>query len=226
MPGLAELMPNPLPSAAVRQPLVALLEAQLGLKVAELQHFSCGVSSGVSSGVSNGVSNGVDVREQLSEEQRRLKRLKERRWELAMLLQRSRRECGKADLRCLALLRELKALRAQQTKLELLRGDYLQTKGTAMLLKARLEELTLLVDTYSPEHLEAHRKIRSQLQDALTQTQSELAALRESLGNFVAVGPQLVAMAEEYRRLRDEIQHRQWALQQLRDNGEVNEEQQ
>lgn len=219
VPGLADLMPHPPLPLAVRRPLLELLEAQMGLKVAELQHYSHGVSNGAGCGVGHGAGS---VREELLQEQCRLRRLKERRWQLLVLLERNCRGCVQAQLRCSVLLGQLKALQAQQAKVERCRGRYLQAKAAAMLLKARLEELTLLAETYSPEHLEAHSRIRSHLQAALSRTQTELEGLREALGTLVAIGPHLVATAEEYRQLRDDIRHRQWALQHLGGRGDIN----
>ena len=60
----------------------------------------------------------------------------------------------------------------------------------------------------------------------MTRSHSELAALREALGTMVAIGPGLVAMADEYRQLRDDIRHRQWALQHLGDKRDSSGEQQ
>ena len=70
--------------------MLELLEAQMGLKVAELQHYSHGVSNGAGCGVGHGAGS---VREELLQEQCRLRRLKERRWQLLVLLERNCRGC-------------------------------------------------------------------------------------------------------------------------------------
>ncbi|XP_016161248.1 PREDICTED: HAUS augmin-like complex subunit 4, partial [Ficedula albicollis] len=64
--------------------------------------------------------------------------------------------------RCLALLSQLCSLRQLQAHLDEGRGRYLQAKGGATLLKSRLEELRVLLDTYPAPTVEAHRRIRWQ----------------------------------------------------------------
>ncbi|XP_015706131.1 HAUS augmin-like complex subunit 4 isoform X1 [Coturnix japonica] len=106
---------------------------------------------------------------------------------------------------CVSLLLSLVSVRCRRRRVELRRHLYLQAKATAMLLKARLEELTLLLDTYSPEHVEAHGNIRSLLEAALSGSQLELASLRVTLGSYESLGPVMADAAQQYRDLRDRI---------------------
>ncbi|KAM6188359.1 protein arginine N-methyltransferase 5 isoform 3-T3 [Sarcoramphus papa] len=78
------------------------------------------------------------------------------------MLERQRRACPQVLGRCGALLGRLAGERCAgaQAELDRHRAEYLEAKGAAMLLKIRLEELTVLLDTYPPEKVEAHRRIR------------------------------------------------------------------
>ncbi|XP_076220261.1 HAUS augmin-like complex subunit 4 [Aptenodytes patagonicus] len=85
-----------------------------------------------------------------------------------------------------------------------------------MLLKIRLEELTVLLDTYPPAKVEAHRRIRAALEGALGRAAGEASGARAALAAFGGLGPQFGALAGEYGRLRERLGHRRWALRQLR----------
>uniref|UniRef100_A0A8B9VJE2 Uncharacterized protein n=1 Tax=Anas zonorhyncha TaxID=75864 RepID=A0A8B9VJE2_9AVES len=127
--------------------------------------------------------------------------------------------------RCGALLGRLQEERAAGAELERRRGLYLEAKGAATLLKIRLEELTLLLDTYRPEVLEAHRVIRSRLEAELSRAEAELSGAREALGALRALGPGFQEAAAEYGRLRERLRHRRWALRQLhRHDGDVSDD--
>ncbi|XP_072705369.1 HAUS augmin-like complex subunit 4, partial [Ciconia boyciana] len=120
--------------------------------------------------------------------------------------------------RCGALLGRLagEGCAGAQAELDRRRADYLEAKGAAMLLKIRLEELTLLLDTYPPEKVEAHRRIRAVLEAASERAAGEAAGARAALAAFGGLGPRFEALAGEYGRLRERLAHRRWALRQLR----------
>ncbi|XP_015706132.1 HAUS augmin-like complex subunit 4 isoform X2 [Coturnix japonica] len=138
-------------------------------------------------------------------ERSRLRRMKERKWELMGQLEECKAACTQSHSSCVSLLLSLVSVRCRRRRVELRRHLYLQAKATAMLLKARLEELTLLLDTYSPEHVEAHGNIRSLLEAALSGSQLELASLRVTLGSYESLGPVMADAAQQYRDLRDRI---------------------
>nr|XP_042700863.1 HAUS augmin-like complex subunit 4 [Chrysemys picta bellii] len=100
--------------------------------------------------------------EGLAAEQRRLQAAQNRCRELMGLLERQKAAYPQALLRCLGVLRRLAQEHrlGTQAQLDRLNTHYLEVKCSAMFLKIRLEELSVLLDTYSPEKVEAHRAIR------------------------------------------------------------------
>ncbi|GAB0202265.1 HAUS augmin-like complex subunit 4 [Grus japonensis] len=103
-----------------------------------------------------------------------------------------------------------------QAELDGRRAEYLEVKGAAMLLKIRLEELGVLLDTYPPDKVDAHRRIRAGLEAESERAAAQASGLRAALAAFGELGPEFGALAGEYGRLRERLGHRRWALRQLR----------
>ncbi|XP_068777934.1 HAUS augmin-like complex subunit 4 [Struthio camelus] len=206
---LAPLLPPAQERAEVRARLLPELERRLRDEVLELRSY-------------HGGGGGGDVGEAVAGERRRLRRAQARGRELAELLERQRGAYPQALGRCGELLGRLAREQrlGAQAPLDRRRADYLEAKGAAMLLKIRLEELTLLLDTYPAEKVEAHRVIRAALEEALGRAEAELGAARAALGAFGALGPGFGALAREYGRLRQLARQRRWALRQLRSPGD------
>ncbi|KAM9584571.1 HAUS augmin-like complex subunit 4 [Morphnus guianensis] len=158
------------------------------------------------------------VAEGLAAEHHRLRRARRRHRSLSQLLERQRRAYPQVLGRCRALLARLAGERfaGAQAELDRRRAEYLEAKGTAVLLKIRLEELNVLLDTYPPEKVEAHRRIRAALEAARERAAGEAAGARAALAAFGGLGPRFGALAGEYGRLRERLGHRRWALRQLR----------
>lgn len=101
----------------------------------------------------------------------------------------------------------------------------------------RLEELSVLVDTYSPEKVEVHRAIRyggvpvgrggalagthpsplprASLQGAVQQQEQELATARKILAAYESLGPEFEGLVQEYAQLCGSIENKRWALQEF-----------
>ncbi|XP_072777406.1 HAUS augmin-like complex subunit 4 [Taeniopygia guttata] len=125
-------------------------------------------------------------------------------------------EYPQALRRCLSLLSQLRLLGALQTHLDEGRGRYLLAKGGAVLLKSRLEELHILLDTYPAPTIEAHRRIRAGLCGARDAAQAEAAILGAELEALRGCGPEFRDLALEFGRIRRESEQKGWALRQLR----------
>uniref|UniRef100_A0A8C3MQB2 Uncharacterized protein n=1 Tax=Geospiza parvula TaxID=87175 RepID=A0A8C3MQB2_GEOPR len=148
-------------------------------------------------------------RERLRRERLRQRRLREEaeklRWKYPQVLQR-----------CVSLLSQLRLQGALQAGLDGGRGRYLLAKGGAVLLKSRLEELQILLDTYPAPTIEAHRRIRAGLAEARRDAEAEAAILRAELAALRGLGPEFRALALELGRIRQELAQKGWALRQLR----------
>ncbi|XP_067173277.1 HAUS augmin-like complex subunit 4 [Apteryx mantelli] len=229
---LAELRRGPAPPppppaqdrAQLRARLLPELERRLRDEARELRGYHGGGAGSAPGGdVSGDVIADVtgDVSEALAGERQRLGAARARSRELAELLERQREAYPQALGRCAALLGLLGRARlpGAAEALSRRRAAYLEAKGAATLLKIRLEELTLLLDTYPPEKVEAHRLIRAALEGALGGRRRRRGAARAALGAFGALGPGFGALAQEYGRLRQRGRLRRWALRQLRPPG-------
>ncbi|XP_069633933.1 HAUS augmin-like complex subunit 4 [Haliaeetus albicilla] len=213
-PAFAPLLPPPKDPTLLRARLLPQLEHRLAEKVEELSSYHKGPppSPPAPQNPPRGVAEG------LAAEHHRLRRARHRGRSLSRLLERQRRAYPQVLGRCRALLARLAGERfaGAQAELDRRRAEYLEAKGTAVLLKIRLEELNVLLDTYPPEKVEAHRRIRAALEAAGERAAGEAAGARAALAAFGGLGPRFGALAGEYGRLRERLGHRRWALRQLR----------
>nr|XP_048676600.1 HAUS augmin-like complex subunit 4 [Caretta caretta] len=155
--------------------------------------------------------------EGLAAEQRRRQAARSRRRDLMGLLERQRAAYPQVLLHCLGLLQRLAQEHrlGSQAALDRLNTHYLEVKCSAMFLKIRLEELSVLVDTYSPEKVEVHRAIRASLQGAVQQQEQELATARKILAAYESLGPEFEGLVQEYAQLCGSIENKRWALQEF-----------
>ncbi|XP_074387963.1 HAUS augmin-like complex subunit 4 [Zonotrichia albicollis] len=121
-----------------------------------------------------------------------------------------------ALLRCVSRLCQLRLQGALQARLDGGRGRYLLAKGEAVLLKSRLEELKVLLDTYPAPTIEAHRRIRAELSEARSAAEAEAAILGAELATHRQLGPEFRDLALELGQIRQELAQKRWALRQLR----------
>nr|XP_032625188.1 HAUS augmin-like complex subunit 4 isoform X1 [Chelonoidis abingdonii] len=83
------------------------------------------------------------------------------------------------------------------------------------ILKIRLEELNVLLDTYSPERVEVHRAIRASLQGGVQQQEQELATAQKILATYESLGPEFEGLVQEYAQLCGGIENKRWALHEF-----------
>uniref|UniRef100_A0A6J0UXK9 HAUS augmin-like complex subunit 4 n=1 Tax=Pogona vitticeps TaxID=103695 RepID=A0A6J0UXK9_9SAUR len=150
----------------------------------------------------------------LVEEKQRLQEAQDRHEELVGLLEQQKMAYPQVLLRCLAILKRLarECRLGSQSQLDSLNTQYLEMKCSAMFLKIRLEELSILLETYTPEKVDVHRKMRDSLQATLSQEEQDLATSQKILSNYEVLGPEFEELVKEYARLQAVIENRRWVL--------------
>ncbi|XP_064331663.1 HAUS augmin-like complex subunit 4 isoform X1 [Phalacrocorax carbo] len=231
-PALASLLPPAEDPSLLRARVLPVLERHLAHKVQEVARYYSGGTAAPQnpspapqdpssapqdpSSAPPGPPKGVA--EALADDQSRLRRARIRSRRLEQLLAQQRGAYSQVLGRCAALLGRLagESCAGARAELDGHHAEYLEAKGVAVLLKVRLEELRLLLDTYPREKVEAHRLIRAGLEAGLERAAAEASQARAALEAFEALGPTFAAMAAEYGRLQERLRHRRWALRQLR----------
>ncbi|XP_075999930.1 HAUS augmin-like complex subunit 4 isoform X2 [Genypterus blacodes] len=102
-----------------------------------------------------------------------------------------------------------------QTDLDKKKLDYFEGKCELVLQKIRTEMLEIQLDTYTADSISAHRKIRDKLESELKACQVEKQSVEFKLASFEILGKEFEALAEEYCRLRQEIEMKSWALKEF-----------
>ncbi|KAM9329587.1 HAUS augmin-like complex subunit 4 [Gastrophryne carolinensis] len=153
----------------------------------------------------------------LEDEKRRLQTEQEKHQEMGASLAKQQEMYPHVLLRCLYLLRQAASdLRLQaQSDIDRMNAEYLEAKSNALFLKLRMEELQVLTDTYTPEKIDIHRHIRSNLEAAVKTEKNELAASKQILASYEFLGAKFEELVQEYTRLRDKIKDNRWAVQEL-----------
>uniref|UniRef100_A0A8C8RSG4 HAUS augmin-like complex subunit 4 n=1 Tax=Pelusios castaneus TaxID=367368 RepID=A0A8C8RSG4_9SAUR len=215
IPDLLQLQPPSQDLAALEQRLPQEVEERLRRKVLALLSYYQPESDSAGEAARRAML--WTLAEGLAAEQQHLQVAWDRHRELTGLLERQRATYPQVLLRCLDLLRRLAEEHrlGAQAQLDQLNTHYLEAKCNAMFLKIRLEELSILVDTYLPETVPAHRAIRAGLQDAVQQQEQELAAARELLDTYESLGPEFEGLVQEYGWLCGQVENKRWALQEL-----------
>ncbi|XP_067296462.1 HAUS augmin-like complex subunit 4 [Pseudorasbora parva] len=155
--------------------------------------------------------------ELLDAEQKKAKSLAEKNRENATSLQRQTHaylsellKCMKT-LQCLVLDLRLKA----QKDLDRKKIEYFEAKCEIGLQKIRAEMLEVQLDTYTRDKIAAHRKITEKLKSELKTSEMDRQVVESKLKSFEIYGRDFQALAEEYSRLRQEIDTKSWALKEF-----------
>lgn len=154
---------------------------------------------------------------QVMEDKKRVESLKERVREKTILLQRQTRLYLSELIKCIQLLQTLlldHRLKIQ-TDLDKKKLDYFEGKCELVLQKIKSEMVDVQLDTYTPDTISAHRKIRDKLESELKSCQEEKQSVEMKLASFELLGKEFQALAEEYCRLRREIDMKNWALKEF-----------
>ncbi|KAJ6653049.1 hypothetical protein lerEdw1_010135 [Lerista edwardsae] len=212
---LLELLPSNQELEQIRKHLPVELEKRLKPKCLAILSYYHPENDGA--GESARVAMLGTLAERLAAEKQRLQEARARHQELVGLLEQQKAAYPQALLRCIVLLKRLahKHRLGTQSELDCLNTQYLEIKCSAMFLKIRLEELSILLETYTPEKLDVHRIMRDKLQAALCQEKEDLVTSRKILSDYETLGPEFEELAKEYARLQDKIANLHWMLTEI-----------
>uniref|UniRef100_A0A673CFS8 HAUS augmin-like complex, subunit 4 n=1 Tax=Sphaeramia orbicularis TaxID=375764 RepID=A0A673CFS8_9TELE len=206
-----ELMPSEKNVLRMKQSLPRELEKHLKKSV--------GVSSPTTKNESEGLKNTKlsHLSAQLDKERKRAEILKETCQENTVLLQRQTQLYLSELTKCIQLLQSLildHRLKIQ-TDLDRKKLDYFEGKCELVLQKIKTEMVGIQLEMYTPDSIAAHRKIREILESELKACQEEKQSVESKLASFEILGKEFVTLAEEYSRLRREIETKNWALKEF-----------
>ncbi|XP_053219846.1 HAUS augmin-like complex subunit 4 [Podarcis raffonei] len=212
---LQELLPPNQELEQMRKHLPAELEKRLKSKCLAVLGYYLPESDGAGEAARAAMLG--TLAERLAAEKRHLRESQARHQELVGLLEQQKAAYPQVLLRCLAILKRLaRELRLNaQSELDYFSTQYLETKCNAMFFKIRLEELSILLETYTPEKVDVHRMMRDKLQAALSQEEQDLATSRKIVSNYETLGPDFEELVKEYARLQAIIENRRWALREF-----------
>uniref|UniRef100_A0A667YGU7 HAUS augmin-like complex, subunit 4 n=1 Tax=Myripristis murdjan TaxID=586833 RepID=A0A667YGU7_9TELE len=154
---------------------------------------------------------------QMDSEKKKAESLKEICRENTVLLQRQTQLYLSELTKCIQLLQSLildHRLKIQ-TDLDRKKLEYFEGKCELVLQKIRTEMAEIQLDTYTADTISAHRKIRDMLESELKACQLEKQSVEVKLASFEILGKEFEALAEEYCRLRREIDMKKWALKEF-----------
>ncbi|XP_065715404.2 HAUS augmin-like complex subunit 4 [Patagioenas fasciata] len=208
-------LPPPEDPAPFHRLLLPALELHLKQKTQGLADYHGGGACKQPMGSATNQSTSGGVAQALANEMQCLGHAHRRSRALQEQLSHHRRLLPQVLARVATTLGRLLGSSDAWTQRDWQRGLYLEAKGVALLLKIRLEELRVLLETYPPDLVEAHRSIRSLLQSERSQVAAASSHLQEALGAFRSLGPEFEAQVREFRRLRQRLRDRQWVLRQL-----------
>ncbi|XP_051285496.1 HAUS augmin-like complex subunit 4 [Dicentrarchus labrax] len=210
-----ELMPSEKNVQRMKQGLPRELEKHLKKKCWSLLSYYQPEWESESEGLKNSKLSHLSAL--LDKEKKRAESLKETCWENTVLLQRQTQLYLSELIKCIQLLQSLildHRLRIQ-TDLDRKKLDYLEGKCGLVLQKIKTEMVEIQLDTYTVDSLSAHRKIREKLDSELKACQAEKQSVELKLASFEILGKEFEALAEEYCRLRQEIEMKNWALKEF-----------
>ncbi|XP_040887225.1 HAUS augmin-like complex subunit 4 isoform X2 [Toxotes jaculatrix] len=210
-----ELMPSEKNVQRMKQSLPRELEKHLKKKCLNLLSYYQPEWENESEGLKNSKLSHLSV--QLDKEKKRAESLKETCRENAVLLQRQTQLYLSELTKCIQLLQSLildHRLKIQ-TDLDRKKLDYFEGKCELVLQKIKAEMVEIQLDTYTPDSISAHRKIREKLESELKACQVEKQSVDLKLASFEILGKEFETLAEEYCRLRQEIEMKNWALKEF-----------
>ncbi|KAJ0055911.1 hypothetical protein NL108_015611, partial [Boleophthalmus pectinirostris] len=159
----------------------------------------------------------MHLSKQVAKDKKSAESLKERCRENKILLQRQTQLYLSELVKCIKLLQTLildHRLKIQ-TDLDKKKLEYFEGKCELVLQKIKTEMVEIQLDTYTPDAISAHRKIREKLESELKFRQEEKQSVELKLASFEILGKEFQALAEEYGRLRREIEMKNWALKEF-----------
>ncbi|KAM9335446.1 HAUS augmin-like complex subunit 4 [Symphorus nematophorus] len=210
-----ELMPSEKNVQRMKQGLPRELEKHLKKKCFSLLSYYQPEWENESEGLKNSKLSHLSA--QLDKEKKRAESLKETCQENTVLLQRQTQLYLSELIKCVQLLQSLildHRLRVQ-TDLDRKKLDYFEGKCELVLQKIKTEMVEIQLDTYTADSISAHRKIREKLDSELKACQVEKHSIELKLSSFEILGKEFETLAEEYCKLRQEVEMKHWALKEF-----------
>lgn len=210
-----ELMPLEKNVKRMKQSLPRELEKHLKKKCLSLLSYCQPECENESEGLKNSKLSHLSA--QLDKEKKRAESLKEICQENTVLLQRQVQLYLSELTKCIQLLQSLildHRLRIQ-ADLDRKKLDYFESKCELLIQKIKTEMVEIQLDTYTADSISAHRKIRGKLESELKDCQVEKQSMELKLASFEILGKEFEALAEEYCKIRQEIEVKNWALKEL-----------
>ncbi|XP_073331307.1 HAUS augmin-like complex subunit 4 [Pagrus major] len=210
-----ELMPSEKNVQRMKQSLPRELEKHLKKKCWGLLSYYQPEWESESDGLKNTKLSHLSA--QLDREKKRAESLKETCRENTVLLQRQTQLYLCELIKCIQLLQSfiLDHRLRMQTDLDRKKLDYFEGKCELVLQKIKTEMVEIQLDTYTADSISAHRKIREKLDSELKACRGEKQSVELKLASFEILGKEFEVLAEEYCRLRQEIEMKNWALKEF-----------
>ncbi|KAK1890106.1 HAUS augmin-like complex subunit 4 [Dissostichus eleginoides] len=199
---MMELMPSEKNVQRMKQSLPRELEKHLKTKCLSLLAYYHPEWENESEGLKNSKLSHLSA--QMDNEKKRAESLKESSRENSVLLQRQTQLYLSEQIKCIQLLQSLildHRLRIQ-TDLDRKKLEYFEGKCELVLQKIKTEMVEIQLDT-------------EKLSSDLKASQVEKHSVESKLASFEMLGKDFEALAEEYCRLRQEIEMNTWALKEF-----------
>lgn len=107
-----------------------------------------------------------------------------------------------------------------QTENDTITTEWLVSKCDGLCLKIRLTELQILCETYTAETCKALTQVKKYLKSKYTETESEYSNVTQALKAYESVGMGFDSLVNEYSRLKNEVENKQWALSEFQQSLE------
>ncbi|XP_076111308.1 HAUS augmin-like complex subunit 4 [Mytilus galloprovincialis] len=102
-----------------------------------------------------------------------------------------------------------------QTEHDTVTTEWLVSKCDGLCLKIRLTELQILCETYTVETCRALSQIRKYLKSEHDETETEYTNVSQALKAYESVGMGFDSLVNEYSKLKNEVENKQWALKEF-----------
>lgn len=102
-----------------------------------------------------------------------------------------------------------------QTEHNTITTEWLLARCDGLCLKIRLLEMQVLCDTYTNDTVKALHSVRDHLDTNFRDTDKEFHHISEALRSYESVGMGFDELVEEFRKLKEEKDNKQWALSEL-----------
>ncbi|OWF49879.1 HAUS augmin-like complex subunit 4 [Mizuhopecten yessoensis] len=107
-----------------------------------------------------------------------------------------------------------------QTEQNTVTTEWLVGRCDGLCLKIRLLEMQVLCDTYTKDTVKALHSVRDHLDSNFRETDKEFHHVCQALRSYESVGMGFDELVEEFRKLKEEKDNKQWALTELHRGGD------